>query len=202
MIRPRPLASLASFILLCGCASTGSVVSPECAVSAPTLFLESVGPAVGTDPVWIVGEDCWQDGPAKTIWVVDRTVARGRLEIEGRGVGDRARVRFGRSGTEPKPRLVIASAESSRVTPGGAPDHEMARYAFHTGYVYYPSPGCWRFNASVGGAEVDITVERLRCDSNGQPLQRYLSDARRQQGSRPAASSRTPGLTRRCSPRG
>lgn len=168
--RSLPLATLAALIILYGCVSPHAVAPPECAVSRPTLFLESVGPAVGSGPVWLVGQDCWSDGPAKTIWVVDRTLARGRLEIEGGSVGDRAPVRFGDYGTEP--RLVIASAESSRVTPGGAPAHEMARYAFHTGYVYYPSPGCWQFEASVGGVEVDITVERVRCDSNGQPLER------------------------------
>ena len=157
--------------LLQSCASSsGLTAAGECDPSPLTLDLASVAPAAGAEPVWMVdgGFGCWyDDGPVKTLWIVDRRYA-GSLEVRGESVIGESAVTFER-GEAITAHLIVPNARQTSVIPGGASPSEHARYVFHPSYAFYPRPGCWRLTTSLGGNAVDIVVQQVLCDASGQP---------------------------------
>ncbi|MGH9363089.1 MAG: methyltransferase family protein [Thermoanaerobaculia bacterium] len=140
--------------------------APTCEPSPASLQLASVAPAAGSEPVWMVDGNfgCWHEGgPTKTLWIVDRRYA-GSLEVRGESVTGEAVVTFQREGKVMSPHLIVPNASQSSVIPGGASDSERARYSFHSSYLVYPHPGCWRLTSSLGGRPIEIVVEQARCD--------------------------------------
>lgn len=167
--------------LLVACASNRPPVGDSCPVS-PMLELTSIAPGAGASPVWLVEGRCWRPGHrgSKSVVIVDRQF-EGDLELRGKSAsgevelifqdsyGERDGRRYRKAGRVPA--LVIPDAHLTSVTPGGAPEAEMARYAFHMASIDYSGQGCWHFTAVMGGKVTDIYLEKVYCDSEGNPAE-------------------------------
>jgi hypothetical protein len=117
----------------------------------------------------MVSERCWVESPSKTVWIVDRRYG-GDLQVQGWSASDRTPVTFHAADGSRTTELVVRNAGRTSVVPGGTSSDERARYAFHTGGVAYPRPGCWLLTAEYGGRTVEVVVEKVRCDEAGRPL--------------------------------
>src|SRR5262245_21424833 len=158
---------VSALILLSACATSAPERSSrQCRATPVSLSLEPIAPAVGTSPVWMTGGSlgCWcGQRPLKTVWILDRRYA-GTLSIRGVSTEGDVVVYFpGEVSNVETTFLVPNATEGSSAEPGGASAELLAKYAFHNGYVSYPSPGCFHLTATLGIKTVDIVVSQKRC---------------------------------------
>ena len=133
---------------------------PPCDVTPTVSLLPSiVGRATGTDPAWLVADNPikWTTVGMKTLWVFK---AAGRVRVTGREVTTRTIVRFQRGFENPiNDRLTIDNARRESVLPGGANRQLLDTYTFHPSAVFYPDPGCYRFDIDIDESTSHITVQ-------------------------------------------
>jgi hypothetical protein len=152
-MRPDMFAAVLAIVLAPISASSSFAAQAGCQQSpVQELLPDVVGPMMGADPAWLVSDlpQRWAgaDAPVKTLWVVRRTDQP--LRITGQRVDGPGVARLRRGSAEPADALDVPNAAQHSVRPGGATRDLMSAYAFLSSHVFYPSPGCWRFEVRVG----------------------------------------------------
>jgi len=137
------------------------LLQPPCVPSISERILpEVVGPATGSDPVWLVdgSNGHFDTGPIKTLWIFK---TRARARIRGRELGSGVETRFQHQGSDGPigSEMVIEDPARESVIPGGATRDVLKLYAFIPSSVFYPLRGCYRFDAEVDGTTRHITIE-------------------------------------------
>jgi len=91
------------------------------------------------------------------LWVF--TMAR-RVRVTGHEVATGAIVQFQRGFDNPiTDAMTIDDTRRQSVLPGGARPQLLDTYTFHPSAVYYPDPGCYRFDLDVDQSTRHITVQ-------------------------------------------
>src|SRR5438874_5394845 len=154
----RQLVSVVASVVLLACAN--AVAALPCAVTPTVPLLPGiVGDGTGVDPAWIVtgSRITWAAAGVKTLWVFK--MAR-RVRVTGREVTTGATVRFQRGLENPiTDGMTIDNARRESVLPGGADRLLLDTYTFHPSAVFYPDPGCYRFDLDVDQSTRHITVQ-------------------------------------------
>ena len=160
----RRLFAAGLAIALMPIGASSAAAQPVCRQSPVQDLLPSVvGPMMGADPAWLVSDSAqWSsaDAPVKTLWVVRRTDQP--VRITGQRVDGPGTAMFRRGSDEPTESLDVPSAALQSAWPGGASREVTSAYAFLPSHVFYPSPGCWRFEVRVGDQVVPIVREVRR----------------------------------------
>jgi len=154
----RPLVGLTALLVLL--AGATAVAAQPCAVTPTVALLPGiVGDGTGVDPAWLVtgSRITWTRAGVKTLWVFK--MAR-RVRVTGHEVATGAIVQFQRGFDNPiTDAMTIDDARRESVLPGGARPQLLDTYTFHPSAVYYPDPGCYRFDLDVDQSTRHITVQ-------------------------------------------
>ena len=129
---------------------------PPCAVT-PTVPLlpRIIDAAAGTEPAWVVTGG-WSVAGTKTLWVFK---AARRVRITGREVTSGVTVRFQRGFGNPiTDAMTIDHPRRESVLPGGANRELLDTYTFHPSAVFYPDPGCYRFDIDI---DIDAGIRHI-----------------------------------------
>jgi hypothetical protein len=133
---------------------------PPCAVTPTVPLLPGiVNSAAGTEPAWLVTDNpiTWAATGMKTLWVFKAT---GGVRVTGREVRSGSTVRFQRGFGNPiTVAMTIDNLRLESVLPGGANRELLDTYTFHPSAVFYPDPGCYRFDIHVHQSTRHITVQ-------------------------------------------
>ena len=133
---------------------------PPCAVTPTVPLLPGiVDRATGIDPAWLATDNpiTWTTLGMKTLWVFK--VAH-QVRVSGREVTTGAVVRFQRGFDNPiYDVMTIDDPRRESVLPGGADPHLLDTFTFHPSAVFYPNPGCYRFQIDVDHTLRHIAVQ-------------------------------------------
>jgi len=135
--------------------------SPPCAVTpTESLLPQIVGEGAGADPAWVVSGGqtvAWTAHGVKTLWIFK---TRSRVRVIGHEVTTGATLRFQRHGLNGpiEDEMTIDNPRRESVLPGGATRELLDTYSFITSSVFYPDPGCYRFDIDIERSTRRITV--------------------------------------------
>ena len=135
--------------------------SPPCAVTpTESLLPQIVGEGAGADPAWVVSGGqtvAWTARGVKTLWIFK---TRSRVRVIGHEVTTGATLRFQRHGLNGpiEDEMTIDNPRRESVLPGGATRELLDTYSFITSSVFYPDPGCYRFDIDIERSTRRITV--------------------------------------------
>jgi len=133
---------------------------PPCAVTPTVPLLPGIiDRATGTEPAWLATDSpiTWTAIGMKTLWVFK---AARRVRVTGREITTGAVVRFQRGFENPiNDGMTIDDARRESVLPGGADRQLLDTYTFHPSAVFYPDPGCYRFQIDSDHGVRHITVQ-------------------------------------------
>src|SRR5262245_35104706 len=144
-------------------AASSARCSPVPCSPSPMQTLPVIGQARGVGPWLVNGSEGRRasraEHPTKTLWIFKTT--SDRVVIRGQHLHTGATTKFQVGGPDSPLTdvMVVEDPWKSSVIPGGATWEIKNQYLFIPSQVYYPSPGCFTFDVTVGTAHGTIVLE-------------------------------------------